>query len=80
MTLKTLLPPSEMNRLHTTPDVRPNDRVRTKSGRLGVVRRMRGNIDVAMVDWDDGESFPIRTCHLEVLARNWTIPAGTKAS
>lgn len=43
------------------------DRVKTRSGRHGVVMGTTGK-DVAHVQWDDGEEFPIKFCHLEVLA------------
>lgn len=45
------------------------DRVKTKSGRHGTVLRTFGQ-DTAIVQWDDGETFPIRAGHLEVLAHN----------
>jgi hypothetical protein len=68
-----------MDKLHDKPEVKEKDRVRTKTNRLGVVRRITGE-DTAHVDWDDGDSFPIRTAHLEVLARDWDVPPQTKAS
>lgn len=53
--------------------VRSKDRVKTKSGRHGVVRATSAQ-DVAHVLWDDGEDFPIRFCHLEILAHDWFLP------
>lgn len=67
---KTTLSPKDMEQLHDTPQVQKGDRVRTKTNRIGVVRNITGE-DTAHIDWDDGDSFPIRTIHLEVLARNW---------
>lgn len=50
------------------------DRVKTKTGRHGVVKGT-SNRDTAHVVWDDGEEFPIRFCHLEVLAHGCMLPA-----
>lgn len=61
--------------LELTPDVRPLDRVRTKTGKMGVVRSMNRCLDTANVMWDDGEEFLIRVVHLEVMMRNATLPA-----
>lgn len=55
--------------LYETKEVLYKDRVRTKTGRIGVCLRTIGR-DTALVQWDDGEAFPIRFCHLEVLAHN----------
>lgn len=49
------------------------DRVRTKTERCGVVRAVTGH-SVAHVVWDDGEEFPIKFCHLEVLAHGHELP------
>lgn len=53
--------------------VQVKDRVRTKTGRLGIVRNVT-NGNTAHVEWDDGDVFAIRTCHLEVLLRNVDLP------
>lgn len=52
----------------------PLDRVRTKRGRCGVVKAV-SHRDTAHVIWDDGEEFPIRFCHLEVLAHGCMFPS-----
>jgi len=54
----------------------PRNRVRTKTGREGVVGTTSG--DVAHVMWDDGAQFPIRFCHLEVIALNVDFPVLTR--
>lgn len=57
-----------------TREVLIQDRVRTKSGRMGICIDTYGK-DTAQIRWDDGEIFPIRFCHLEVLAHNVDMPA-----
>lgn len=59
---------------YNTEEVLIRDRVRTKSGRMGVCINTMGK-DTAIVRWDDGDIFPIRFCHLEVLAHNVELPA-----
>lgn len=49
------------------------DRVRTKTGRCGVVRAISKG-EVAHVVWDDGDDFPIKFCHLEVLSHGAQFP------
>lgn len=56
-------------------EVLEKDRVRTKSGRSGIVMSLNTRRDTASVVWDDGEEFPIKCVHLEVLMRNAEIPA-----
>lgn len=53
--------------------VLPRDKVRTRTGRQGVCYNTSGK-DTAIVYWDDGEIFPMRFCHLEVLAHNCELP------
>lgn len=55
----------------------PLDRVKTKSGRHGHVVSVRNN-DTAVVRWDDGEEFPIRYIHLEVLAHDCVLPPSVR--
>lgn len=60
--------PSDLN----GSDHRPRDRVRTRSGRIGVTISVRN--EIANVAWDDGDEFQIRIVHLEILARNAEFP------
>lgn len=56
------------------PVVIPYDRVRTKSGRMGVIKNVTHG-DTAHIVWDDGEEFPLKACHLEVLAHACMLPS-----
>lgn len=59
--------------MYNTKVVLPLDRVKTRSGRHGIVRSISSG-GVAYVVWDDGEDFPIKFCHLEVLAHGARLP------
>lgn len=59
---------------YNTKGVLKFDRVRTKTGRMGVCVNTVGQ-DTAVVYWDDGETFPMRFCHLEVLAHDCELPS-----
>jgi hypothetical protein len=50
------------------------DRVRTKSGRCGVVRADNFRSGTACIVWDDGDDFPLKYCHFEVLMHNAQFP------
>lgn len=52
--------------------VKTKDRVKTKSGREGVVTSVVR--DVANIRWEDGEVFGIRCCHLEVIPHTKELP------
>lgn len=50
------------------------DRVKTKTGRQGVVKAITHK-DVAHVVWDEPNlEFPIRVCHLEMVERGSLLP------